>query len=64
MGVCVLPSVTLYLLDTMQNTVLVKLLSIFRGKLWMMRGGTLLILGHRVKGKGQVCHFVYKTLQA
>ena len=24
-------------------------------KLWMIRGGTLLILGHRVKGQGQLC---------
>ena len=27
-----------------------------------MRGGTLLILGHGVKGQGQLWHFVYKTL--
>ena len=28
----------------------------------MMRGGTLLILGHGVKGQGQLWHSVYKTL--
>ena len=27
-----------------------------------MRGGTLSILGHRVKGQGQLLHSVYKTL--
>ena len=27
----------------------------FTGKLWMMRGGTLLILGHGVIGQGQLC---------
>ena len=30
--------------------------------LWMMRGGILLILGHGVKGQGQLWHSVYKTL--
>ena len=30
----------------------------------MMRGGTLLILGHRVKGQGQLWYSVYKTLLA
>ena len=31
---------------------------------WMTRGGTLLILGHGVKGQGQLWHFVCKTLWA
>ena len=30
----------------------------------MMRGGTLLILGHGVKGQGQLCHSVYNALLA
>ena len=30
----------------------------------MMRGGTLLILGHRVKGQGQLWHSEYKALWA
>ena len=30
----------------------------------MMIGGTLLILGHEVKGQGQLWHLVYKTLWA
>ena len=32
--------------------------------LWVMRGGTLLILGHGVKGQGQLWHSVYKALWA
>ena len=39
-------------------------LSNFTGKLFMMRGGTLLILGHGVKGQGQLWYSVYKTLLA
>ena len=39
-----------------------KSLSNFTCKLWMMRVGTLLIWGHRVKGQGQLWHSVYKTL--
>ena len=39
-----------------------KSLSNFTCKLWMMRGGTLLNLGHGVKGHGQLWHSVYKTL--
>ena len=31
-------------------------------KLWIMRGGTILILCHLVKGQGQIWHFVYKSL--
>ena len=34
----------------------------FTCKLFMMKGGTLLILGHGVKGQGQLLHFVNKTL--
>ena len=30
----------------------------------MMRGGTLLILGHGVKGQGQLWHSVYNALWA
>ena len=37
-------------------------LSDFTCKLWMMRGGTLLIFGHGVIGQGQLWHSVYKTL--
>ena len=62
-------SVTLHLVDTIATTVLAKSLSNFTCKLWMMTGGTLLILGHGVKGQGQVWqgqlwHSVYKTLWA
>ena len=39
-------SVTLYLVDTIQTTAFDQSLSNFTCKLWMMRGGTLLILGY------------------
>ena len=39
-------------------------LSYFTCTLLMMRGRTLLILGHKVKGQGQLWHSVYKTLWA
>ena len=55
-------SVTLYLVDMIVTTVFAQSLSNFPCKLWMMRGGTLLIWGHRVKGQGQLWHSVYKTL--
>ena len=55
-------SVTLYLVDTIATTVFVQSHSNFTCKLWMMRGGTLLILGHGVKGQGQLWHSMYKTL--
>ena len=55
-------SVPLYLVDTLATTVFAQSLSNFTCKLWMMRGGTLLILGHGVKGQGQLWHSVYKTL--
>ena len=55
-------SVTLYLMDNIAPTVLDQSLSHFTCKLSMMRGGTLLILGHGVKDQGQLCHSVYKTL--
>ena len=61
MGACVCVSVTLYLVGTIATTVLAQSLSNFTCKLWMMRGGTLLILGHGVKGQGQLWHSVYKT---
>ena len=51
-------SVTLYLVDTIATTVFAQSLSNFTCKLWMMRGGTLLILGHGVKGQGQLWHSV------
>ena len=49
-------------MDTIQTTVYVQSLSNFTCRLWMIRGGTLLILGHRFKGQGQLWHSVYKTL--
>ena len=55
-------SVTLYIVDTIATTVFAQSLSNFICKLWMMRGETLLILGHGVKGQGQLWHSVYKTL--
>ena len=61
-GGCVCVSITLYLVDTIATTVFVQSLSNFICKLWMVRGGTLLILGHGVKGQGQLWHSVYKTL--
>ena len=60
-GTCVGVSVTLYIVDTIENTVFVQLLSIFTCTLWMTRGLTLLILVHMVKHQGQMWHFVYKT---
>ena len=44
--------------------VFVQSLSNFICKLWMIRGGTILIFGHRVKGQGQLWNFLYKTLWA
>ena len=44
-------SVTLYLADTIATTVFDQSLSNFTCKLWMMRGGTLLILGYGIKGQ-------------
>ena len=64
MGACVCVSVTLYLVDTIATTVITQSLSNFTCKLWMMRGGTLLILGQGVKGQGQLWHSVYKTFKA
>ena len=48
------------LVGTIQTTVFAKSLSNFLCKLCMMRGRTLLILGHGVKG--QLWHSVYKAL--
>ena len=42
-------SVTLYLVDMIPTTVFVQSLS--NSTLWVMRGGTLLILGHVIKGQ-------------
>ena len=55
-------SVTLYLVDTIATTVFDQSLSNFTCKLWMMRGGTISILGHGIKGQSQLWHSVYKTL--
>ena len=63
-GAWVRGSVPLYLVDTIATTVFAQSLSNFTCKLWMIRGGTLLIWGHRVKGQGQLWHSVYKTLWA
>ena len=49
-------------MDTIQTTIFAQSLSNFTCKLWMMRGRTLLILGHGVKGQGQLWHSVYKIL--
>ena len=51
-------SVTLYLVDTLATSVFAQSLSKFTCKFWMMRGGTLLILGHGSKVKvnfGALC---------
>ena len=66
---CVSGSVTLYLVDTIATTVFAQSLSNFTCTFAMLRGGTLLILGHGVKGQGQLWqgqlwHSVYKTLWA
>ena len=50
------------LVYTIQTTVFAQSLSNFTCKLWIMRGGTLLILDHMFKGQGQLWHSVYKTL--
>ena len=44
------------------TTVLAQSVSNFTCTFAMMRGGTLLILGHEVKGQGQLWQSVYKTL--
>ena len=64
MGTWVRVSVTFYLVDTIAATVFAQSLSNVTCKLWMMRGGTLLILVHGVKGQGQLLHSMYKTLWA
>ena len=66
---CVSGSLTLYLVDTIATTVFAQSLSNFTCTFAMMREGTLLILGHGVKGhgqlwQGQLLHSVYKTLWA
>ena len=50
------------LVDTIPTTDLAQSLSDFTCKLWMMRGGTISILGHGVKGQCQHWHSMYKTL--
>ena len=66
MGACVRAnvrgSVTLYLVDTIATTVFAPSFSNFTCTFAMMRGETLLILGHGVKGQGQLWYSVYKTL--
>ena len=48
-------SVPLYLVDTIATTVFAQSLSNFTCAFTMMRGGTLLILGHRVQGILWIC---------
>ena len=48
-------------MDTIQTTVFAQSLSNFTCRLSMMRGGTLLIMGHGIKGQGQLWHSVYMT---
>ena len=55
-------SISLYLVDTIATTFFAQILSNFIYKLWIVRGGTLLIWGHRVKCQGQLWHSVY-TIQ-
>ena len=55
-------SVQLYLVDMIATTVFAQSLSNFTCTFTMMRGGTLLILGHGVKGQGQLWQSVYNTL--
>ena len=57
---CMSGSVRLYLVDTTATTVFAQSLSNFT--FTVMRGGTLLILGHGVKGQCQLRHSVYKTM--
>ena len=57
-------SIALCLVGTIQTTILDRLHSNFTCKLCMMRRGTPLILGHRVKGRGRVWYSMYKTLWA
>ena len=61
---CVSGSVTLYLVDPIATTVFAHSLSNFTCTFAMMRGGTLLISGHGIKGQGQIWHSVHKTLWA
>ena len=57
-------SVTVHLVDTIAITVFAQSLSNFTCTFFMLRGGSLLILGHGVKGQGQLCHSVYKIFWA
>ena len=61
---CVSASVRLsrFSLHVVHTTVFARSLLNFSCTLFMMRGGTLLILGHGVKGQGQLWHSVNKTL--
>ena len=52
------------IVHTIQTTVFAQSLSNFTCKLSVMRGGTLLIMGHGIKGQGQLWHSVYMTLQS
>ena len=51
----------LNLVGTIATTVFAQSLSNFTCTFAMMREGTLLILGHGVKGQGQLWHSVHKT---
>ena len=55
---------TLWTRYRIATTVFAQSLSNFTCTLFMMRGGTLLILVHGVKGHGQLWHSIYKTLWA
>ena len=46
------------IVHTIQTTVFAQSFSNFSCKLWMMRGGTLLIFGQGVEGQGQLRHYV------
>ena len=59
---CMHGFVMLFLVGMIQTTVSAQSLSNFTWKFLMIGGGTLLILGHVVKGQGQIWNFVYETL--
>ena len=60
-GACVCLSVTPHLVGTIQTTSFASSLSNFTCMLFIMRRGSLLILGHEVKGQGQLWHSVHET---
>ena len=62
LGYCLMPYQRRGRWSTIQAAVVAQSLSNFTCNMWMMRGGTLLILGYGVRGQGQIWHSVYKTL--